>query len=73
LTFGVSLRAERNAMNWSREHLEHVIRTRCKNDEHPVSAATIKAIENGLVSAPRNGTRAILCRIFPKLSISIHA
>jgi transcriptional regulator with XRE-family HTH domain len=67
MSFGQLLRIERDAMNWSREHLEHIIKVRCKNGEHTVSATTIKQIELGLVEAPRNGTRAILRRIFPKL------
>lgn len=65
--FGRALRICRDNMNWSREHLEHIIKVRCRNGESAVSATTIKQIELGLVEEPRNGTRAILRRIFPNL------
>lgn len=68
ITFGEALRKERDAMNWSREYLERVIRNRCRNGEHPITTDAIKAIELGWTEEPRNGTRAQLIRIFPKLT-----
>jgi hypothetical protein len=68
MTFANALRVERESMNWSREKLALVIKARCKNGEEPIPASTIKAIELELISSPSNGKRALLCKIFPKLS-----
>ena len=68
MTFRELLRSEREAMNWSREQLARKTESCCRNGENPVKAQTIKWIELGLVTTPRNGTRAMLCKIFPSLS-----
>ena len=69
MTFGAALRMAREGKNWSREYLEEMIVKRCEDGSRPVTAQTIKMIETGRVLAPRNGTRAMLCKFFPNLSV----
>lgn len=68
MTFGEALRIAREEKNWSREYLEKMIVKRCADGSKPITAETIKFIETGRVLAPRNGTKATLCKFFPNLS-----
>lgn len=68
MNFGESLRKAREAQGWSRYRLAMAIRERFQSTGTTIGETTIKDIETGKISTPRETTRRKLLKIFPEIA-----